>query len=70
MTLIISYLNLITKGRKKNENIFKPVRLSSQMMDVFKTTAKYQEPNKVRAMLATYKKNLQVCINMKQAYVL
>ena len=70
MTLIIIYLNSITKGRKKNENIFKPVRLSSQMMEVFKTAAKYQEPNEVRAMLAIYKKNLQVFINIEQVYIL
>jgi len=53
-----------SKGRKKNENIFKPVRLSSQMMEVFKTAAKYQEPNEVRAMLAIYKKNLQAVNKM------
>ena len=47
-------------GRKKNENIFKPVKLSGPMMEVFETNAKYQEPNDVRKLLAKYKKKLQV----------
>ena len=47
-------------GRKRNDNIFKPVRVSSQLMEVFDTTVRYQEPNEVRAMLAKYKKKLAV----------
>ena len=50
----------LNSGRKKNENIFKPVKLSGPMMEVFETSAKYQEPNDVRKLLAKYKKKLQV----------
>jgi len=46
--------------RKRNDNILKPVKLSTQMMEVFGSTVRYQEPNEVRRMLASYKKHLEV----------
>ena len=50
------------RGRKRNDNILKPVKLSTQMMEVFGSTGRYQEPNEVRSMLATatYKKKWTV----------
>jgi hypothetical protein len=45
-------------GRKRNDNILKPVKLSTQVIG---STGRFQEPNEVRSMLAKYKKKLMVC---------
>ena len=47
-------------GRRRNENIYKPVKLSNEMVEVFQAAVHYHPPNDVRSLLAKYKKKLLV----------
>ena len=47
-------------GKKRNDNIMKPMQLSSQLMAVLGTTERYLTANEIRTKMGAFKEKLQV----------
>ena len=63
-----SIILIFYTGKKRNNNIFKPMRLSNLLMEVLQTTQKYRTPNEIRSLMAEYKKKLKVNFQFEQLF--